>query len=146
MTVTSIVPRLFVLLALALASCGKPPEPVATLPPPVVLPSSCVWLTVKQTEDLIAKNKLLGILDARDTDEMRDGNGWITGAQPCPYLPGNETTLKSLDRNRPWLVYCTIGGRAELTAQTMVQLGFKEIYLLKGGFAEWRAQGKPVIK
>jgi rhodanese-related sulfurtransferase len=146
MSVSPFAHRLLILLTLALTSCGKAPEPVATLPPPVVLPANCVWLSVKQTEDLIAKNKLLGILDARDTDEMRDGNGWINGAQTCPYLPGNETMLKSLDRNRPWLVYCTIGGRAELTAQTMVQLGFKEIYLLKGGFAEWRAQGKPVIK
>lgn len=131
---------------LGLAACGKPPEPAPQGPPPVVLPSNCVWLSVKQAEDLIARNKLLGMLDVRNTDEMRDGNGWIPGAQPCPFFDGNEAKLKTLERERPWLVYCTIGGRAELTAQTMVKLGFKEIYLLKGGFAEWRAQGKAVVK
>ena len=134
------------IVLLLLSACGKPPAPAPTLPTPVMLPQNYKWITVAQAESMIQTNHLLGILDTRDSDEMRDGHGWINGALPCGYLADNEATLKGLDRNRPWLVYCTIGGRAELTAATMAKLDFKEVYLLKGGFADWRAQGKPTIK
>lgn len=134
------------IVVFALSACGRPSEVAPTSPPPVVLPQNYQSLSPAQVETLMKQTKGLGILDARQTDEMRNGLGWIPGAQPCPWLDGNQSKLQGLDRNQPWLVYCTIGGRAELTAQAMSQLGFKEVYLLKGGFAEWLAQGKPVVR
>ncbi len=133
-------------LVFVLTACGRIPPEAPTSPPPVVLPQNYQSLTPAQVETLMNQTKNLGILDARQTDEMRNGLGWIPGAQPCPWLDGNQSKLQGLDRNQPWLVYCTIGGRAELTAEAMAKLGFKEVYLLKGGFAEWLAQGKPVVR
>ena len=133
-------------LVLGLSACGRPPEEAPTSPPPVVLPQNYQSLSPAQVETLMKQTKTLGILDTCQYDEMRNGLGWIPGAQPCSWLDGNQSKLQGLDRNQPWLVYCTIGGRAELTAQAMAKLGFKEVYLLKGGFAEWLAQGKPVVR
>lgn len=133
-------------LVLGLSACGRPPEEAPTSPPPVVLPQNYQSLSPAQVETLMKQTKNLGILDTRQYDEMRNGLGWIPGAQPCSWLDGNQSKLQGLDRNQPWLVYCTIGGRAELTAQAMSKLGFKEVYLLKGGFAEWLAQGKAVVR
>jgi rhodanese-related sulfurtransferase len=133
-------------LVLGLSACGRPPEEASTSPPPVVLPQNYQSLSPAQVETLMKQTKNLGILDTRQYDEMRNGLGWIPGAQSCSWLDGNQSKLQGLDRNQPWLVYCTIGGRAELTAQAMSKLGFKEVYLLKGGFAEWLAQGKAVVR
>jgi rhodanese-related sulfurtransferase len=133
-------------LVLGLSACGRPPEEAPTSPPPVVLPQNYQSLSPAQVETLMKQTKNLGILDTRQYDEMRNGLGWIPGSQSCSWLDGNQSKLQGLDRNQPWLVYCTIGGRAELTAQAMSKLGFKEVYLLKGGFAEWLAQGKAVVR
>lgn len=131
---------------LLLASCMDKPAPAPQGPPPVVLPAHYLLLSPEDIEKLMQSTPTLGVLDVRDDHEIHDGNGWIAGAEPCSQLQGNRDKLAKLDRARPWLVYCAIGGRAELTGQAMAELGFEKVYLLKGGFIEWRRQGKPVVK
>lgn len=135
-----------VLLVFGLVSCGDKPEPAPIAPPAIVLPAHYTFVTADEADKLLQSTPAPGVLDVRGDEEMRDGNGWIIGAVPCPQLQGNREKLATLDRKRPWFVYCAIGGRAELTAETMAGLGFEKVYLLKGGFIEWRAQGKPVVK
>ena len=135
-----------IFLCLLLTSCLDKPEPAAIAPPPVVLPESYLSLPPADIEKLIQSTPNLGVLDVRDDHEIRDGHGWIAGALPCSQLQGNKDKLTKLEKTRPWLVYCALGGRAELTAQSMAELGFEKVYLLKGGFIEWRGQGKPVVK
>lgn len=134
------------LSCLLLASCLDKPAPPPQGPPPIVLPAYYLSLPPDEVEKLMQTTPAIGVLDVRDDHEIRDGNGWIIGAEPCSQLQGNRDKLAKLDRTRPWLVYCAIGGRAELTAQAMAELGFEKVYLLKGGFIEWRAMGKLVVK
>lgn len=129
-----------------LTSCGERAPDAPTMPLAVILPSNYQWLAAEQVTDLRNRTPNLGILDVRDDVEMRDGHGWIGGAQPCSYFAGVKDKLAVLDRERPWLVYCAMGGRSELMAKDMADLGFKQVYLLKGGFIEWRAKKMPVVK
>ena len=129
-----------------LTGCGGKPAAAPTMPLPVILPGNYQWLKPDQVEELRKRTPGLGVLDVRDEGEMRDGHGWIPGAEPCSFFAVAETKLATLDRERPWLVYCAIGGRSELAAKAMATMGFKQVYLLKGGFIEWRAQKKPVTK
>ena len=131
-----------------LASCGKPTElPVAPLEPPaVVLPAHYEWLDAAQAEQLIADTPDLQIMDVRSDEEITDGHGWIVKSQRANYVTDNKRFLKAWDKTKPWLVYCAIGGRAELTAADMAQLGYQKVYLLKDGFNAWRRAGKPTIK
>lgn len=131
---------------LLVVSCMDKPEPAPQGPPSVVLPAHYLLLSPDEVEKLMQVTPDLGVIDVRDDHEIRDGNGWIKGAEPLSELQGNRAKLATLERKRPWLVYCAIGGRAELTAQTMAELGFEKVYLLKGGFIEWRAEGKSVVK
>lgn len=139
-------PILAALTCLLLVSCMEQPEPAPQGPPPIVLPAHYLLLSPDDVEKLMQSTPTLGVLDVRDDHEIRDDHGWIAGAEPCSQLQGNKDKLAKLDRARPWLVYCAIGGRAELAAQTMAELGFEKVYLLKGGFIQWRTQGKPVVK
>ena len=134
------------LSCLLLASCLEKPTPPPQGPPPIVLPAHYLSLSPDEVETLMQTTPDLGVIDVRDDHEIRDGNGWIKGADPLSQFQGNRDKIAQLDRARPWLVYCAIGGRAELTAQIMAELGFEKVYLLKGGFIEWRGQGKSVVK
>ena len=139
-------PVLILFLCAGLTACGEKAAPAPTMPLPVILPDHYQWLKPDKVVELQSSTPDLGILDVRNEAEMRDGNGWLLGAQPCSFFDGGEAKLTELDRNRPWLVYCTLGGRSERVAKTMASLGFKQVYLLKGGFIEWLAEKKPVVK
>ena len=64
------------------------------------------------------------------------------------YFHGDKTldAIAQLDKTKPCIVYCAIGGRAKLIAVEMHRMGFKNIMLLKGGFDAWTATGQPIAK
>lgn len=137
----------FVVTAVLLSGCGPAPMPPAPEgPPAVVLPQAYEWITPAQAGQLIASNPELKIADVRTEEEFHGGAGRISGALLAPYLGGNQRYLEQWDKDKPWLVYCALGPRSELTAADMAKMGFKKVYLLKGGFNAWLAEGRPVQK
>lgn len=53
-------------------------------------------------------------------------------------------TKKITDHNTPVVVYCKKGGRGVLTAATLKELGYKNVYNLDGGILQWITEGYPV--
>lgn len=130
-----------------LASCGPAPIPPAPEGPPQVrLPTEYTWITPAQAEQLIASNTDLLIADVRAEEEIRNGDGWIARAHLAPYLTGNKRYLDTWDKDKPWLIYCALGPRSELTAADMADMGFKKVYLLQGGFNAWLTEKRAVVK
>ena len=43
-----------------------------------------------------------------------------------------------LDANTPIIVYCGGGSRASLAGKTLIELGFKNVQNLEGGFRGWK--------
>lgn len=135
-----------ILLAAFTACSREAAPPVATSPPETKLPASCRELFVAETEVLIKSKPDLVILDMRVETEWGE-EGHIAGAQFTNYYRASlRDHLAALDRKKPFLLYCAIGERSRLTAVLMDELGFKELYLLKGGLNAWKAAGKPVVK
>jgi rhodanese-related sulfurtransferase/rubrerythrin len=75
------------------------------------------------------------LLDVRQPGEYEDEH--IPGAKLIP-LPGLKEGLNELDKHKPVIAYCAIGGRSLAAAQLLSGLGFKEIYNLKGGIKAWQ--------
>jgi rhodanese-related sulfurtransferase/rubrerythrin len=75
------------------------------------------------------------LLDVRQPKEYEDEH--IPGAKLIP-LPGLKEGLSELDKHKPVIAYCAIGGRSLAAAQLLSGLGFKEIYNLKGGIKAWQ--------
>jgi rhodanese-related sulfurtransferase/rubrerythrin len=75
------------------------------------------------------------LLDVRQPNEYEDEH--IPGAKLIP-LPGLKEGLSELDKQKPVIAYCAIGGRSLAAAQLLSGLGFKEIYNLKGGIKAWQ--------
>lgn len=83
------------------------------------------------------------ILDVREPDEL--ALGLVPGAVPVPrgLLEGRIEALAP-DRDRAIVVYCAGGVRSVLAARSLAELGYTDVRSLAGGFAAWRAAGRPV--
>lgn len=56
-----------------------------------------------------------------------------------------DLAKKRLDKTKPVLLYCFSGKRSADAAAFLRTLGFKEVYDLNGGFAQWTASSKPYV-
>ena len=76
------------------------------------------------------------LLDVREPYEWEIGNLASHGAMLVPYgeLPGR---LDEIPRGRSVVVYCHIGVRSVLVAETLRGEGFQEVFNLKGGYLAW---------
>ena len=46
--------------------------------------------------------------------------------------------FKEKDRNQPLYIYCRSGSRSQSATKLLVEMGFQEIYDLKGGYLNWK--------
>jgi sulfur-carrier protein adenylyltransferase/sulfurtransferase len=79
----------------------------------------------------------LMILDVRQSGEYEKGH--IPGAKLIP-LPDLDSRLSELDKGKPTVVYCAIGGRSRAAAQLLAGKGFDNIINLSGGIRAWNGQ------
>ena len=85
------------------------------------------------------------IVDVRTSEEFRQGH--ISGAIVIDYYKDDfKAQLSKLDKNKPVFVYCAGGGRSGASASLLSDLGFKQIYDLRGGFNAWSKASKPTVK
>lgn len=76
------------------------------------------------------------LLDVRTQEEV--DQGMIKGAEHMDFYAADFTqSLEKLDKEQPVLVYCARGGRSNKAANQMIELGFKEVYDLSGGYTAW---------
>jgi rhodanese-related sulfurtransferase/rubrerythrin len=75
------------------------------------------------------------LLDVRQPSEYAKEH--LPGARllPLKQLPDG---LAGLDRKKPLLVYCAVGGRSRAAAQYLVGQGFAEVYSIRGGIKQWQ--------
>ena len=77
------------------------------------------------------------ILDVRQPGEYEEGH--IPGAKLVP-LPVLTDSLSEIDPSKPVVVYCAIGGRSRIAAQTLAGKGYEQVINLTGGFKAWNGQ------
>ena len=80
------------------------------------------------------------LVDVRTPDEFSEGI--IEGAINIDFKdPSFGEKINALDKSKPYFVYCLSGKRSGDAAKQMDSLGFKSIYLLKGGYKDWKNAG-----
>ncbi len=81
------------------------------------------------------------IIDVRTPIEFGDDH--INSAKNIDWNGDKfEEQAKKLDPSKPTFVYCAGGKRSAEAAAKLVELGFKEVYDLDGGFRQWNKEGK----
>ena len=101
-------------------------------------------LSYTEARDLIAKGAL--VLDVRDGPEV-EKTGKVAGALHISrgmleFRADSATPYhdKTLQKDRPVLIYCASGGRAALSAKLLKDMGYAEVYNM-GGFKDWADAG-----
>lgn len=106
-----------------------------------------------QLEAMREDGKDLLVVDIREESEFAAGHivdsilvprGTLEGAADLNYPKRDPVLCQARDRRI--VVYCATGGRSAMAAQTLNQMGFKEVYNLAGGYTAWEAEDLPVEK
>lgn len=94
-------------------------------------------ISVQEAVDLLSVEDVQ-ILDAREKSEYEVSH--LENAHL--YFP---ETMNLLDKNKPVLIYCTVGYRSNMAAKALSELGFDEVYELKPGILGWANQEQTLI-
>lgn len=143
--------KLFILIALCLASCSNSPSQPESKQTAKVTPAAAsqeqggVYATYPpgQVMDLIRQKKDLLIIDVRSPEELREGK--IENSTLIPFwdiMKGNY----NIPQGRPVLLICAVGGRSYAAMQILAQKGYKEIYNLQGGISAWKQANLPLVQ
>jgi rhodanese-related sulfurtransferase len=78
------------------------------------------------------------ILDVRTPEEFAEGH--IENAVNIDfYADAFLDELDRLDKDKTYLIYCRSRGRSGSTFGMMKELGFQDVFNMKGGIENWRA-------
>ncbi len=90
------------------------------------------------------------LVDLRESEE-RQATGSIPGAVHAPrgmlefYAdPSLPYHKEELDPDKRVILHCASGGRSALAAQTLKQMGYKNVAHLDGGIKKWQEEGRSV--
>jgi rhodanese-related sulfurtransferase len=108
-----------------------------------------VYQTIRHTiplmsvEELHTNSQNLLIFDARESTEYEVSH--IPGATLLGYKNPNWDITDSLQKDKPIVVYCSIGYRSEKIGEILQEKGFTKVYNLYGSIFEWVNMGYPVL-
>lgn len=83
------------------------------------------------------------ILDAREKNEYDVSH--LNGALSIGHTNFDIQSVKHIDKDRPIVVYCSVGYRSEIIGEKLVKAGFSNVQNLYGSIFEWVNQGLPVV-
>lgn len=82
-------------------------------------------------------NKKVQLIDVRTQREF--GASHIKGAKNIDFYSGQfKTEFNKLNKNKPVYIYCRTGSRSRHASNKLADMGFTEIYDLKGGIVRWK--------
>ncbi len=131
---------------LALSSCAQVPEQRPRLHNPdfdreltrlldFSVPLLGVDSLYRQAQDYI-------ILDARTREEYEVSH--IPGSVFLGYPDADPEVMETLPKDRPLLLYCSVGYRSERMAERLRKAGFTRVFNLYGSIFEWANRGYPL--
>ena len=91
---------------------------------------------------MLSKEKIY-ILDTREKKEFEVST--IKNAIHVGYEQFSMERVKSINKNAPIIVYCTIGARSENIGEKLKKNGFTNVSNLYGGLIYWKNQNYKVI-
>src|SRR5215510_12567011 len=101
-------------------------------------------ITVQDVQDKFNPDNGFTLLDVREDDEWQQGH-----LDRAIFLPRGFLEVKAdkalADRSQPIVVYCAGGVRSALAAKTLQDLGYTDVYSMRGGFNEWKNNGLPFV-
>lgn len=97
-------------------------------------------VSVTEANELISGNKSIIIIDGRNSSMFCEGH------LPCAinidaFCDTISAIVDTLDKTKPYLVYCTTHNRADVLIELMAHKGFEQLYKMTEGFLVWKQAG-----
>lgn len=94
---------------------------------------------------VLMQSRDIQLVDLRTPDETK--RGILEGALIMDVLAHDfKSRISTLDRTKPVVIYCAVGGRSASTGPQLLRMGFTEVYELSGGVRQWQMEGYPLVK
>ncbi|MGH9268207.1 MAG: rhodanese-like domain-containing protein, partial [Acidimicrobiales bacterium] len=89
----------------------------------------------------MAADPTVVVIDVREGDEYAQGA--LPGAVHIPrgFLE-SKVEARFPRRDLPIVVYCAGGTRSAFAAETLAQLGYRDVVSMAGGFGRWKNEGR----
>lgn len=111
---------------------------------PNTIPVNVLDLENHQMVKLLEDNPGV-LLDIRTPEEV--SKGFLKNASFINFYDENFLQKASwVKKNQPIYVYCHAGGRSSKAAEMLIELGFREVYNLVGGYSKWVEDGYLIEK
>ncbi len=104
------------------------------------LDTSQIDIDPEQLADWRAREPDLQVIDVREVYEREAGHIADTRHIELVKLTAAADTV---ERERPVVFYCRVGGRSEMAAQAFRASGY-EAYSMRGGLRRWAEEGRPL--
>ncbi|MGO9320435.1 MAG: rhodanese-like domain-containing protein [Solirubrobacteraceae bacterium] len=88
----------------------------------------------------LARDPALQVIDVREPHEREAGH--IEGTRHIE-LVNLSSEASTVERDRPVVFYCRMGGRSDMAAKAFRAAGF-EAYSMSGGLMRWADEGRPL--
>ena len=82
-------------------------------------------------------------IDTREENEYSVSS--ISGAMKTGFKNFDIEMLKAVNKDRPLVIYCSIGLRSEKICSILLKQGYSNVYNLYGGIFEWVNRGLTVV-
>lgn len=111
-------------------------------------PAASAWrdATPQEAQDIMRQRRgdeAFMIIDLRTPQEFAEGH--LADARNIDFRGADfRDRLRSLNRNRTYLVYCRSGNRSGMSRSTFAELGFTSVLHLSGGTLAWEAANLPL--
>jgi len=132
---------------LVLNSCSQPTENTETTgqAPPEQTAFPIKTLTSQEAKALLVQQPEITLLDVRTDQEYVGGH--LQEATNLDFkAPDFVNQLSKLDKTKPYLVYCAVGGRSSKATKLMHEMGFINVYNAAEGFNQLKNAGIPVAE
>ena len=96
-------------------------------------------VTVSESIRLVQENPGTVIVDCREPNEAALGT--VAGAVIIPRGILEQNIERVATRDRKVILYCASGNRSALAADTLREMGYKDVATMAGGFRAWVAAG-----
>lgn len=97
-------------------------------------------INVAELEEMLQRDNVR-LVDVRTDAEVVRGRIPRGESLPLHLMP---LRISELEKNRPIVFYCQMGGRSAQAAAFAAANGFSEVYNLQSGIAAWMQAGLPV--
>ena len=90
-------------------------------------------------------NKKLGSVKIFDTREQNEYTvSHLPGAEHVGFLAFKKKDFKTMDKDEPIVLYCSVGYRSEKIGEKLQKMGFTNVFNLYGSIFEWANKGYPI--